>query len=195
MNLLSIRQERWRKLIHLISSAIPIGYWILGRDTAIIILVVMTLIMLLFEYTRMKTTWGRRLYQRFFGFVTRPSEAHRPTGGTYVFLGYLLTAILFPPAAALPAMFFMSIGDTAAAVIGQRYGRIPIGSKTLEGTLACFFVCLLIVIPARLSPLVTVAGPAAAAVAELIPWPFVNDNIAIPVFSAGIMTLLMTVGL
>jgi dolichol kinase len=195
LNLLTISQERKRKLIHLGSSVIPVGYWIAGRETAIVTLFVMTVVMLLVELSRMKTVWGRRLYQRFFGSVTRPSEAHRPTGGTYVFLGYLLTAILFPPVVALPAMFFMSIGDTAAAVVGQRFGRIPIGGKTLEGTLACFFVCLLIAIPTELTLLVTVAGPAAAAVAELIPWPYLNDNIAIPVFSAGAMTLLMTAGL
>ncbi|UCD37838.1 MAG: hypothetical protein JSW54_13615 [Fidelibacterota bacterium] len=195
MNLLSISQERRRKLIHLASSVIPLGYWIAGRETAIILLIIMTIVMILFELTRINTAWGRRQYHRFFGSVTRPSEARRPTGGMYVFLGYLLAAILFAPTVAILSMLFMSIGDTAAALVGQRYGRIHIGHKTLEGSLACFIVCLLLTLSADLSPIVTIGGPAAATIAEFIRWPLLNDNVVIPVFSGAIMTLLMTAGL
>ena len=195
MSILTLNRESGRKLIHLGSSVIPLGYWIVGRERAIIFLIVMTLVMIMFEFTRMNTAWGRRLYYRFFGFVTRPSEEHRPTGGMYVFVGYLLAAILFAPVIAILSMLFMSIGDTAAALVGQRYGRTPIGNKTLEGTLACFLVCLLLALPADLTLLVRIGGAASAALAELIPWPFLNDNITIPVLSGGAMTILVATGL
>lgn len=188
-------QEGGRRLVHVGSSVIPLGYWIVGRDVAIVIIFFLTIAMIGIEIARINTTWGRRLYHRFFGSVTRPSEERRPTGATYVFIGTLLAAILFEPVVAVLSMLFMSIGDSAAALVGQRYGRIPIGNKTLEGTLACFIACLLLALPASLTLPVTITGAAAAALTELIPWPFLNDNLAIPLFAGGAMTLLMAPGL
>ena len=92
-------------------------------------------------------------------------------------------------------MLFMSVGDSAAAFVGQRYGRIPIGKKSLEGTLACFFACLLLTLPSGLTLPLAVTGAAVAAITELIPKPLLNDNLAIPVFSGAAMTLLMAAGL
>lgn len=195
MTLLPASQEIGRKLTHVGSSVLPLGYWITGREAAIVVFFSLTVAMIGIEIARMKSTRGRRLYQRFFGFVTRPSEEHRPTGATYVFIGALLAAVLFAPVIAILSMLFMSIGDSAAAIIGQRYGRLSIGSKTLEGTLACFIACLLLALPAGLTLPVTLAGAATAALTELIPWPFLNDNTTIPVFSGGVMTVLIAAGL
>lgn len=195
MTLLPASSEGGRRLIHLGSSVIPLGYWVAGREAAIVILFFLTIAMIGIEIARIHTTWGRRTYQRFLGSVTRPSEERRPTGATYVFIGALLTAILYSPTVAILSMLFMSVGDNAAALVGQRYGRIPIGSKSLEGTLACFLACLLLTLPTGLALPVTVGGAAAAALTELIPRPFMNDNLGIPVFSGGAMTLLMAAGL
>jgi len=187
--------EGGRRLIHLGSSVVPLGYWIAGRDAAIVILFFLAAAMIGIEAARIYTTWGRRTYQRFLGPVTRPSEERRPTGATYVFLGALLAAILYSPTVAILSMLFMSVGDSAAAFIGRRYGRIPIGRKTLEGTLACFFACLLLTLPSGLSLPVAVGGAGIAALTELIPRPYMNDNLGIPLISGGAMTLLLAAGL
>ncbi len=187
--------EGTRKLLHLGSSVIPLGYWIAGRDAAIVILFFLTIAVIGIEIARIYTTWGRRTYQHFLGSVTRPSEDRRPTGATYFFIGAFLAAILFAPVVAILSMLFMSVGDTAAAFIGQRSGRIPIGGKSLDGTLGCFIACLLLTLPTGLTLPVTVGGAAAAALTELVPKPFLNDNLAIPIFSGAAMTLLMAAGL
>ncbi|MFC1543479.1 diacylglycerol/polyprenol kinase family protein [Candidatus Neomarinimicrobiota bacterium] len=187
--------EGGRRAIHLGSSVIPLGYWIVGREAAIVFILFMAIAMLGIEAARIYTTWGRRIYQRFFGPVTRPTEERQPTGATYVFIGALIAAILYAPTIAILSMLFMSVGDSAAAYIGQHYGRIPIGSKSLEGALACFSACLLLALPAGLTLPVAVAGAATAAITELIRWPFLNDNLAIPIFSGAVMTLLMTPGI
>ncbi len=187
--------EGGRRLIHLGSSVIPLGYWIAGRDTAVVIIFIMAITMIGIEIARIHTARGRRIYQRFLGSVTRPSEERRPTGATYVFIGAFLAAVLFAPPVAILSMLFMSVGDSAAAFVGQRYGRIPIGNKSLEGTLACFFACLLLTLPAGLSLPIAAAGAVTAALTELVPRPFLNDNLAIPVFSGAVMTLLMAAGL
>jgi len=187
--------EGGRRLIHLGSSVLPLGYWIVGRDTAVVIIFIMAITMIGIEIARIHTARGHRIYQRFLGSVTRPTEERRPTGGTYVFIGAFLAAVLFAPPIAILSMLFMSVGDSAAAFVGQRYGRIPIGNKSLEGTLACFFACLFLTLPAGLSLPIAAAGAATAALTELVPWPFLNDNLAIPVISGAVMTLLMAAGL
>ncbi|MEE9464427.1 MAG: hypothetical protein V3W14_02475, partial [Candidatus Neomarinimicrobiota bacterium] len=135
------RLELGRKLIHLASSLIPLGYWLAGRDTTILVLGIMTLGLLTAEVLRMTTLWGRRQFGRFFGQLTRPAEAHHLTGASYLFLGSLSAAILFPPNVAILAMLFLSLGDPVAALVGQSIGRLRFGAKTLEGTAACFAVC------------------------------------------------------
>lgn len=193
--MLPARSETGRRLIHLGSASVPILYLILGHDTGIIFIAVLTVTMIAIEIARIYTTWGRRLYQRFLGAVTRPLEERRPTGATYVFLGALLAAILYTPTIAVLSMLFMSVGDSTAAFVGRRYGRIRIGSKSLEGTTACFLACLLLTLPFELTLPTAIAGAAVAALTELVPRPFWNDNLTIPVFSGAVMTLLIALGL
>ncbi len=186
--------EDQRRLIHLGSSVLALVYWLSGRETAIVIFAALTIGMLGIEAARMKTALGNRLYQRFLGAVTRPTEEHRFTGASYVFPGVLLAAILFSPTIAILSMLFMSVGDSAAGFIGQRYGRIPLGAKTLEGTLACFLACLILTLPADITHTVALAGATGATLAEFVPWSVLNDNLVIPVASGGVMTLLLAVG-
>lgn len=185
------RIELGRKLIHLASSVIPLGFWLAGRDTGILVLGIMTLALLSAELLRMTTLWGRRQYDRFFGQLTRPAEAHHLTGASFLFLGSLSAAILFPSNVAILAMLFLSLGDSAAALVGQSIGRLRLGAKTLEGTAACFAVCLLIALAGDMPLSVALAGALTAALAELIPWAVINDNVAIPLFAGGMMTLLL----
>jgi dolichol kinase len=152
----------------------------------------MTIGLLSAEVLRTSTAWGRRYYQRIFGALTRSSEAERFTGASFVFLGALSAVVLFPATVAILAMLFMSLGDTAAALVGIRYGRLRIGNKTLEGTAACFVVCLATALAGGLPGSVALAGAATATIAELIPWGIINDNVAIPLFAGGVMTLMMT---
>lgn len=195
MRLLPFNQERGRKAVHVFSSVIPLGYWLIGPELGLPLLFLLVIAMILFELVRIYLPLGRALYRRFFGYVTRPHEYNRPSGAPYVFIGYLLAALLYSPPIAILAMLFTSIGDTAAALVGQRYGKIRIGTKTLEGTTACFLVCFLLTVPAPLSVVAGLTGAFAAALAELIKWPFINDNIAIPVLSGGAITLVVALGL
>ncbi len=185
-------EELGRKLIHLASSLIPLGYWLAGRDSTIIVMGVLTIVLLSAEVLRTSTAWGRRYYRRIFGGLTRSSEVERFTGASFVFLGALSAIVLFPATVAILAMLFMSLGDSAAALVGIRYGRLRLGNKTLEGTAACFVVCFALALTGGLPGSVALAGAATAALAELVPWGVLNDNITIPIFAGGVMTLMMT---
>ncbi|MCH8328532.1 MAG: hypothetical protein IID15_08445 [Candidatus Marinimicrobia bacterium] len=137
-----------RKILHIGSGAIALGYAMTSRDTTLAVLAVLLTIIFLAEAARLRTRWGEQTYNRFFGLMTRPEESRTLTGATYLLVGAALTVMLFPIAVALPALLFMSWGDAAAALIGQKYGRLKWAkNKTVEGSLACLVVCLLIVVP------------------------------------------------
>lgn len=187
--------DRNRKLLHLLSGIIAPAYWLAGREISLLVLGILTVFMLIAEIVRAKSARGAALYQRYYGAMTRPKEAHRLTGATYLVAAAWLTIMIFPPAVAIPAILFMSWADPVAAVVGQRYGKISIGSKTLEGSAACLVVCLLITIPADLPLTAKLAGALSATLAELAPWGVLDDNLAVPLVSGGTMLLLMSTGL
>ena len=82
-----------------------------------------------------------------------------------------------------------------ATVIGEKFGRRIVFNKSLEGSLACLVLCLVIgIVMSRISSAmvlpVAIVGAVSATVVELLPIP-IDDNLTIPLFSAGMMTLAM----
>ena len=183
--------EVQRKFVHYSSSMIPLGYWLLGREWAVIILSAITVLMFAAEAARLRTEWGRKWYNKYFGTMTRTNEEFRLTGATFVVVGALLAAYLYEREVAVLAMLFLSFGDPSAGFIGLRFGRIKIGRKTVEGSLACLAVCLVLSPVTGLPLAIGIAGAVTATLAEAIPWRVINDNIAIPLFSGGVMTYLL----
>lgn len=188
-------EELNRKLIHLGTGIIAPGYWLAGREITLVVLGILTLLILAAELLRLSNSRAAALYERYFGNMTRRSEARHLTGATYLLAGALLSVALFPPVVTVLVILFMSWGDTVAALVGLRWGRIRLGRKSLEGSLACFIVCLLITLPADLTISTKVAGAAAATLAELVPWGVLDDNLVIPIFSGGVMLYMMSSGL
>ena len=88
------------------------------------------------------------------------------------------------------------MGDGASTLAGRAFGKKCIlASKTLEGSLALFFVSLTAVMFLPLLPVV--AGAVAAAIAELLPEArplrklkergLVDDNLLIPILAGSVM--------
>lgn len=129
-----------------------------------------------------------RVFNFFFGRWLRSFESERLTGATYFLIGSFLTVLSFPDwRIATAALFFLSLGDLAAALIGKKWGRTQIFDKTLEGSLACFVVSFgvsLLLVNWR----VGLAGALAATVAEVLPVR-INDNVLVPLVSAGVMAI------
>jgi len=121
----------------------------------------------------------------------KSEESHRMTGTSYLLLGSLATFVLFELDLAVGALFFLSVGDAAAAIVGQRLGRRRLFKKSLEGSLACLGSSLavgasLAILSPSVSLAMAVAGAVSATVIELLPIPL-DDNLTIPLFSAAIM--------
>jgi dolichol kinase len=118
----------------------------------------------------------------------RESETNKVSGLPWTLSGSFFTMLLFPDRnIVLASLFYLALGDAAAALVGKRMGKRKIfWDKTLEGSLACFVVCLIVGMFFFKLPL-ALAGALAAAVIEIFPWAL-NDNFWMPIISAFVIT-------
>jgi len=179
-----------RKAVHLCAIAIPIGLYILPLSEGRLILLVLTVVTFIVDLFRLNQPRVRTFFYIFFGRLVRDHERFNLLGSTYLLLSSLICVYAFPKPVAVAALTFLIAGDTSAALIGKWIGRIRIFDKTLEGSLACFAVCLAAgwLIP-ELTLVQTLAGAAMATIVELLPVPL-DDNLRIPVAAGFTMTLL-----
>lgn len=208
------KEEVNRKLLHILSGTmIPAGIFYLPLVPGVprwgpaVILAVLTVFSLGIEYLRLKSPAVQKIFYSFAGTMLRSEERTSLTGSTWIFASAFLCSILF---AAHPYISFMVLsmfilGDAAAALVGISVGRIKIGKKSLEGSLACFvlsMVLLLVVFPrvpllldvwnGKMFLIVAVAGALSTTVFELFPVRIsrkivLNDNLTVPLFTGIIM--------
>ena len=110
------------------------------------------------------------------------------TGATWLLIGLIITTYIYPKDIAVPAMIFLTVGDSFAAIIGKAIPLGQIGSKHISGSIAGLFISLIVVliINQNISILVLFVGAIVAMFIEIIPLR-VNDNITIPIISGFAM--------
>ena len=144
------------------------------------------------EFLKWVSESFRELFFRFFEFILRRHERKGAiTGATYYIIGTFLCIVIFDKNIAIVSVFFIVLGDTAAALVGKAWGRIKlIGNKSLEGSAACFVVCALISL-FWLNPIIGIIGAFVATLAELLPLR-IDDNLTVPIISGAVMQLMVT---
>ena len=187
--------EYIRKIIHLLSLIIPFGYLYLITDKNVMvqILIVLNIIFLFFDIARHKIVWIQSIFKYFFNDMLRGHEQRgNLTGATWVLIGSLISILIFTKYVAIIALIFMSLGDTAAGLIGQKFGKHKVGKKTWEGFLAGLIICFIVAINFPFLPLkISLVGAFVAMIMELLPIPL-DDNFKIPLGSGAIMMMLST---
>jgi dolichol kinase len=188
---IGLGRELGRKAIHLGALVMPIGLWWVPSGYARLILFGFFLLLATIDVIRWTDTRFSRWLSRNLHLVLRPHEGKRFTGGTYILAAGTLCSILFPKPVAVAALICIILGDTAAVFVGRAFGRIKIGDKTLEGSLAFFLASLLGIlwIPG-LPLLVLVSGAGVAAFVEALPLP-VDDNLSSPLAAGIVMSALL----
>ena len=99
---------------------------------------------------------------------------------------------------AIPALIFLVLGDLAASIFGQWWGKTNVLGRSLEGALASLIVCFLAGLFLinftfiNLSVKIIFLGALTATIVGHFPLP-INDNIIIPLSSALVMHLLLTI--
>jgi dolichol kinase len=183
--------EITRKIVHLATLVVPVGYLLTSEETVLLFLVPFFLCFLTVDLLRHFHSGLASLFRKyFFGRVLREEEKPTLMGSTYFLFSTILTVLLFPKSIAIASLFILILADTAAALVGRGIGRISIFGKTLEGSLAFFFSSLLIVwIYPNLNRFSGGLAALGATVIEILPIK-VNDNLTIPLVAGAIMFFL-----
>ena len=185
--------EYKRKLIHLFNLAIPFGYLYVFPEKWVFVklLSILMVLFIIFDILRHKVAWVKSLFTLFFNSMLRSHEQEgKLTGATWVMIGAVISIILFSKPVAIIALIFMSLGDSAAGLIGQRYGKHKIWNKSWEGFFGGLFVCIIVGMNYSLLPMtISLSGAVAAMVMEILPIPL-DDNFKIPLGAGAIMMML-----
>ena len=184
--------EYFRKAIHLFNLVIPLSYWALfpNKNDFALIVFALTSLFILIDLLRMKSLLIKNIFTNVFGKMLRDHELKGQfTGATWVMIGSFFTILVFSKNIAIISLIFMSLGDTFAALVGRKYGKISLFNKTLEGFVGGLLPCIIASFYFDILPLhITLMGAFTAMVSEILPIP-IDDNFSIPLLSGTVMTL------
>jgi len=184
------KAEVMRKSIHLVSLSMPIIYNFITTETAILILLPITLISVAVDFGRYFIPSIQNLVEKYFGFMMREhemdAEKKNLSGATYVFISALVSILILPKPFFILGFAVLILADIAAALFGRRFGKHKFLAKSLEGTTAFFVVGSIIVF---FTP--KLGGLAAeyylafiavfiGAIVENISYGWADDNLTIP---------------
>ena len=125
--------------------------------------------------------------------LLKRKEDRSPLGSTYWLVATPVVIGLMAQPVAVLALFYTSIGDSLAALVGERQGRFPLWGKSLQGS-AAFLASslaiggLLLATGLETTLAVMLVGALAATLLELLPLPF-DDNLRVPLGSGVVMLL------
>jgi len=186
---LSFQNEIKRKLVHFSSSIIGISILYLDKEIVFPLLLTLAIVFPLLDYLRINNKPISVFYNTYFHSITRSFESQKLTGASFVFLGAIITYVIFDQKAAGIALIVMSFADAMAAIIGVGFGQTNLLNKSLEGTFAFFITTLVILFIFKIPLIVAFIVSIVATITELIVIPKINDNISIPFIVALILTI------
>lgn len=203
------KEEVNRKLLHILSGTmIPAGIFYFpmiegsNKWVPVIILAALAAGSVLLEYLRFNNKVIQKLFMSLGSSMLRSHEDRSVTGATYIFLSALICSIVFicTPSISFMVISLFILGDAIAAIVGISIGRIKIGKKSLEGSVACFVLGLIMFffvfphVPLLLKswggkvplPLIFIAS-FLNTIFELFPIKLgkmeINDNLSVPVIN------------
>jgi len=187
---ITLRHEMIRKTIHLLSMAIPAGYYLLPRQPVLIGTGLLLGFAVFVEISRFTWPAFAKTFYGVLGNLLRPHERTGLTGSTYLLLGAFFSILFFDKSIALAAILFLCISDALSGLVGRKWGKIKITQgRTLEGTIIFAAAALLIIVLLpNLHIVVGLSGVVSALLIDLLV-KAVNDNLAIPLGAGLIMQI------
>jgi dolichol kinase len=181
----------------------PLAIWFLPDSFSVILFAILLPLIFSIELLRSYPSKFSKLFDRFFKDILREHEGKKGftkiTGATYVIVAALFCVIFFSKVIAVTALSIMLICDTAAALVGRKYGRTKIGDgKSLEGCIAFITSGFIVVYvighltePPETFYFSAYLSVFAALLAELLSRKLlIDDNLSIPLIAGIIMTLI-----
>ena len=184
-----------RKLLHIGTAFFPIIYIFIPRVPMLIGLFALAFSFLVLDFLRLKIKPVGDLFYHYCGKGLWDKEKYTLTAATHYAVAAFLSVYLFDKWIAIAALLFLSFGDTAAHLIGVKYGKTRIGSeisdKTIEGSLACVVICLSIsVLLPHPRLLVLFVGSIVASLVEFFPFG-IDDNFTLPLITGAAMEIMV----
>ena len=195
---LELRYEVARKAIHLSSLSIPVIYWFISRELALLLLLPLFSGFFLIDLLKNFFTPVSEWYHKTFDSMLRTHELERTkmhlNGATYIVMAALLLVLFFPKIIAVTAFSLVAVSDTLAAIIGKSFGKHRFGQKSIEGSAAFFLSALVVIsIVPGLNLFIGLIMAAAATLTEAFMVRIgefkIDDNLSIPLVSAVVGTL------
>jgi len=191
-----------RKIWHMGGvSIIAYIYSVIPEHWSLILLTALWMVAVPFDIVRLRWPALNDFALHLLGPIMRQSEVNKIAGTTYLVTGVTLVAFLFPRDIVLLTLLFLAFADPIASYFGIRFGKDKIlGQKSLQGTLAAFFVCAMLsfaflsfhdLLMDRLVVVSLMSG-LIGALAELIPIWKLDDNLTLPLVSATALSILFT---
>ena len=190
------KAELVRKAIHLVSLCIPLVYYFITKELALLLVGPITLIFIIADLARYEVPLFSGFFYKFFGFLLRRHEVnekkHALNGATFMLISAVICITIFPKYIMITSFTVLILADAASAVFGKRFGRHKIFPsrnvpKSYEGSLA-FIVAGAVAV--ALTPkvsysiieyLIGIVSVIVASFAEVLSYDIMDDNIAIPV--------------
>lgn len=138
--------ELKRKSIHLSSLWMVGAMVLLTRLECFFLFLALTGAMLLLENLRRFPNPLGDAFNKYFAFMLRAHESTKLLGATYVLFAALVAILAFDKEIAICAFAIMIVSDTAAALVGKRWGRKLANGKSLEGAFAFVFSAFMVVL-------------------------------------------------
>ncbi len=146
---ISYKQEVLRKSVHLSSLWMVVAIYLLPRYVSAAVFFILCVGNILVEYGAYKK-WPivTSVYHHLFGKMLREKETKsgfHVSGAPYVLGAAFMVSVLFYKEVAMFALSVMLLGDTAAALVGRKWGHHKINNKSVEGC-GAFFITGFIVL-------------------------------------------------
>jgi dolichol kinase len=121
---LTLRREVARKALHLVFVVVPVAYALgFPRTWLLMALGAGALVAVVVELARAWHAPTRARFVRWVGALLREHEHARWSGATWMILSMLAVVALAPRGVAVAAMWAITAGDAAAALVGRAFER------------------------------------------------------------------------
>lgn len=186
-------RELPRRLWHIFGGlSIPVAGLLVPQQIFLPALCSATIAFLIFELIRLRFPQINHRFLTFFHVLLREREAATLTASAYFLIAASIVFILCDKSIAIMALTFVAVGDPVAGMVGEKWGRLKVRGKSLKGSCACFLACAvagaILATITQFALWLAVVGAAYATAVEFLSLR-VNDNLTIPLASAGVMSL------
>jgi dolichol kinase len=185
--------QPWRRVFHAANGAmLAYGPGALGlsRFQTVLALAALTMILLAADVARLRAPDLNMLFFRAFPSLVSPREAAKIASSTWYVVGALLVWAFFPAPVAMASILVLALADPSASVLGRLVNSPRVGTGTVFGCFVFFTVASVILLPIVGFPTALLVA-AGVMVVEALPWK-VDDNVAVPLATAVLLTVLIT---